>query len=78
MVIKTDLEKFQELYQILEINHWIEELEEETRIYIGDYYMQTGIKGTEYNNSRTVGYTGFYSMIYFTNRGEFIEQGFWE
>lgn len=77
-MVKTDLEKFKELYEQIQINHWIETSEDKIYFYIGDYYMHTGTVGKVYKNNRIDGYTGFYCCIKFTEQGDFLEQGFWE
>ena len=64
----TDLQRFKELYLSLGIALQ-EERHDETSVVI-----ELGQSVTP----QFTGYGGCCSLVYFTNEGKFIEQGFWE
>jgi hypothetical protein len=76
-IVKTDLEKFRELYKSFGIDCKIQKEEEGFGIYLcGNVLYNDGINYTE--SDKFHGYTQFYSDIIFDKDGKFIKQGFWE
>lgn len=74
-MIKTDLEKFKELYKSIGIELIVnidnEKQQQFVRLSEGAYTDAEATKGF-------AGYMGFFSEILFDMNGKFIEQGFWE
>jgi len=67
--MKTDLEKFIDLYKIFGIK------------LTPKYYGKKGsifINIQEGENEKLIGYYGFYTNVIFDKNGKFIEQGFYE
>ncbi len=65
--LKTDLEKFVNLYKSIGIDCIVKQ----------DGNEQT-IKLTQGDNDKLDGYYYFYTIIIFDRSGKFIKQGFWE
>ena len=78
--MKTDLEKFQELYASLGIILVVVPTADENGVNMQRVEISEGGYPDEGQtlSSKFDGYGGFYSSIEFDMDGKFIKQGFWE
>ena len=73
----TDLEKFVDLYKSFGVECKINQDENTDRLYI--VFGESNYDDGEFTLSdKFKGYCGFYTQIWFTQDGNFLEQGFWE
>lgn len=83
MEAKTDLDRFKELYDSLDIKYLIRNEVDTIEMIIGDlnYWIDDYdevSKISEHNGSKIDGYGCFHTRIEFDKSGKFITQGFWE
>jgi len=73
--MKTDLEKFIELYKSFGIDLKAHKIDDHQEIIMGssEYYPKLISSSDKFD-----GYFGFYSDVYFDLNGKFIKQGFYE
>lgn len=72
----TDLEKFIDTYKQFGIDIKTNEEEGKIKIYLGDVFGAK--KSIITTSNKFEGYSGFCSILLFTQEGKFISQGFWE
>jgi hypothetical protein len=77
----TDLDKFIELYRSFGIECIVNEDSETGETYIvlsnTNIYSYSAIEEVT-KSDKITGYSDFFSIITFTEKGEFLQQGFWE